>query len=378
MEVTPHEGKMNRLHGEVAYCQVLSIDTNDRTVAVRAFAPSTSPLNSMSPTRVKLLGMSNHISGAESVHLPDVGSIGILMYVESQPYIIGFFNPDDPNQIKTDANGFNTNRTPINRGDTILYGKRKNFVAVRNSGVVEIESSSQLKTFYLPERGEISTFCLNYDFQTNGGSTTWVTTDKERTTKLTTIIKDQVGATQVARIEGGNVDGDNILTLKTGVPNDNQGIDNTNFSLEIKDTGETTIAITDKATLNIKETGATTFDSKLNLGITLEDALVITAKKDVTVHSETNMNLTAMQKLFAEADNIIANAKTAGKLGTAASEPIVLGNVLLTLLKTFVQSYNQHMHPYVDTPVGPSVTQPTMLPATPFDSSMLSKKWKVE
>ena len=378
MERTPHEGKMNRLHGESAYCRVLSVNKEDRTVACTTFGPPGSFAHDLYLEKAKMLGMSNHANGAESVHLPEAGAIGIVHFVESQPYILGFLNPDDPDQVGTDVSGFNTNRTKVNAGDIMLYQKLKNFIAIRNSGVIEIESSPQLKTYYLPERGELSTFCLNYDFQCNGGAVTWLTTDKQKTTKLTAVIKDQVGATKVIRIEGGNVDNDAIMTLKTGAPNDQQGIDNPNFSLEIKDSGETIVKINEAATLDIKEDGATTFDTRKNIGITLDEALTITGKSDMTIKSDKNITMNATSKFLADAENIVMNAKTSGKAGEGAGDAMVLGDTLLQALKAFIQTYNSHIHPYVDTPVGPAISQPPMLPAAPITDSVLSKKWKVE
>lgn len=45
-------------------------------------------------------------------------------------------------------------------------------------------------------------------------------------------------------------------------------------------------------------------------------------------------------------------------------EQIILGNTFIDWLSDFVTSkYNDHTHPYVDTPVGPSVTSPPGVPA---------------
>jgi hypothetical protein len=378
MERTPHEGKMNRLSGLSACFQVLSVNLDDRTVECRTWSTPGSFAHDLHITKAIMVGVSNHYNGAESVHMPLPGAVGILHFVESQAYILGFTNPNDPNGVATNDNGFNLSRLQIASGDTVFYQRLKNYIAIRNSGVIEMEASPQLKTYMLPDRGELSTFCLNYDFHANGGDIAWLTTDKQKTTKLSAIIKDQVGATKIIKFDGGNVDPDNIMILQTGTPNSNQGIDLPNFYLEVKDTGETTLKVNDKATLNLKDSGATTFDTRMNIGITLDEALVISAKKDINVSSDTTINVKATADLLADAENIVMNAKTLGKAGKGASDFMVLGDTLLQALKSFIQTYNSHIHPYVDTPIGPAISQPPMLPAAPITDSVLSKKWKVE
>lgn len=377
MENTPHEGKMAKLNNKLVFFRVQSVDKDARTVQCVTWSAPDEPGDDLTLSKVKTLSMSNHVNGAESIHLPEAGACGVIAFVESQPYILGYFHPDDPDSVVSNDKDFNNNRTLINSGDTIFYQKLKNFIAIRNSGVIEIESTPLLKILMLPDRGELSTFCLNYDFQANGGSVVWATTDKEKTTKLTAIIKDQVGAKKVIRIEGGNVDDDHILTLKTGTPNKAQGIDAPNFSLAIKDTGETTVKVNDATTLNITDTGVTTFTSKLNLNISIEDAIAISSKKTLLITSDKDMTVKTLTKLLAEAENIILEAKTSGKAGAGASEPMVLGNMLLKALKILIQVFNTHFHPYTDDG-SPSITQPPVIPATPVTDSILSKKWKVE
>jgi len=60
-------------------------------------------------------------------------------------------------------------------------------------------------------------------------------------------------------------------------------------------------------------------------------------------------------------------ASTAGKIhlsSKTASEPFMLGNKFKTYIDDYIDmKYNMHTHPYVDSPVGPSVTSPPSAPA---------------
>lgn len=376
MDRTPHEGKMNRLHGRTAIGIVRTVNLQDRTVTCSTASIKGDPTHDLWIQKARMLGMSNHYNGAESVSMPEAGAVCVLHWVDTQAYIIGFLNAPDPELRVSNEAGFVLNREQINVGDTMFYGKEKNFVAIRNGGPIEIQASSQLKTFYLPDRGELSTFCLNYDFLCSGGTITWLTSDTEQTSKLTAIIKDQISPTKIIKFVGGNADNDAIMTLQTGTPNKYQGIDSPNFSLEVKDNGETLMNVNAKAGLNIKEGGETQYYTMANLGITVDDATAITSKKDITVHTDTNMTMTIMAKLFAEAENIVLNAKTSGKAGDAASDAMVLGDKLLILLKTMAQTFTTHSHFYMAGP-SPSTTPPPMIPMM-ADESILSKKWKVE
>jgi hypothetical protein len=63
----------------------------------------------------------------------------------------------------------------------------------------------------------------------------------------------------------------------------------------------------------------------------------------------------------------IIYASTAGTLHLSkkdAEEPFVLGNKLKAYIDDYIDTkYNMHTHPYVDSPVGPSVTSPPSAPA---------------
>jgi hypothetical protein len=243
-------------------------------------------------------------------------------------------------------------------------------------------ATSNLKTFWDPERDFLQSFCQNYDLQTNGGEASWDTDDTTGNTNFALTIQDNVAPTRILTVDAGTVAGGEILSVKTGAPDVDLNVTGTpEFSLDILNGGETKLAINGQITADLMPTG----DGTLNFGgqvtITITKTCSITSQQDMTLTSGANINMNAMTNVIIACQQFLANAQSAGnKLGANAQYSIPLGELLLQALQAMVMTYNTHTHTYVMPliPLGPGPTSPPMSPMVPPTQAVLSSNWQVQ
>ena len=378
-EETIHEGKYTDiLNGVVCFCTVISVDTAGRRVKVRCIAPSGHPMSDKTIDGVQSIQSLATSAGDEVYSAPPVDSQGILIVVESTPFVLGYYNPEQTGRDLTNSNApALQNRQNLAIGDIVLYNAFQSRLIIRNFGLIEIQSTEQLKTIYTPDRDVLSVTCQNQKFLANGGFSAWETNDATQDTLITLVIQDNLAPTNIMRFDVGQNDSEVMFNARIGPPNEDIDVDEPVYQNIIKDNGDWVMTVTDKAAINITPTGAWTsvFSGVFKESITgTYDSSSDGAR---TLKTGKGLTVTAVADIDMVCKNINLQSSGTGTLGAGAAEALVLGQQLDTFLKQITSTFNTHSHMYVS-PGGPALSSPPTGPMVPPTPALLSKKWTVE
>lgn len=378
-ENTPYEGKFDRLNGLTCFGIITGVNNANRTVTVRTMAPMGHQMADKLLKNVRTLQMMATSNGDEAWASPPLNSRCVVIVVESVPFVVGFYNPDQSGFNIEDANAEPlNNRQLLATGDIVFHNAFTSRFIIRNFGLIELQATENCKTYYDPEDDYITTICENHEMFVSGGSAEWLIDNESLDTLMTAIFYDQAEPTNIARIEIGQVAGDNIFAFKTGAPDDNLDVSATNTLLTIADDGRTTFTVSTTSSIDIDASGNITTRFDGNSTKTVTGTTTLTSTGDITSTTDGQIMMKAAKDVTAACVNFIAAATGSGnKLGAGAAEAMILGEQMFTFLMSFVQAFNSHTHQYVWI-AGPSQTAPPTVPAPAPTPALKSTKWKVE
>ena len=302
----------------IAFGRITRVYPEDRMCEVKTFA-GTGIQDDNSIPKCQWINMDNHPDGDESTVIPRVNSYGLIFWVDSQPFIFGFFSPLNENGT---ANILTEDKEELNEGDRIIKTVGKNKIILRAHGEIEVHGTDTCRTVWFPDRHIINTLCRNYEFRTDGGTIDWINIEDSGDTICATEYRDDVKRTNVIIEEKGSVDGEIISRTNIGIGASNGGVGNPVWTRTIKNTGETElfirapgaanghkctitpdgttkIEIGGKTTATINASGETTLDvgnGKAIINITPAGVISITTKGNVELTTSAELKATSKGK----------------------------------------------------------------------------------
>lgn len=342
-ETSPYEGTLNR-SGMTCLAYIVSVDSVGRRCRIKTMGvPGLT--EDLDIPNVRWVHLAWHPEGDEDTFCPRPGCYGVVTFIESEPYILGFFPLDN-------SSGGNSrkNLEKLDPGDRVIKTIAGNKIILRSGGTVQIESTAQCRTYWIPTQHLINTVCQNYELATAGGFLNWLLDKKEQTTNLTlqawdklapeNALKLEVGtipapATPPPAVEGApaiNAEADLIAELSTG-PLDPKTLEMSqkNLNVRISKDGTTYIDIgPNKVTLKITgTTGDIEYITKGGVKYTIEKDAAGTIKGSLSALVEKDVTTTVKGAVTVTVEkDLTANITGAGTIKTKGAATVDAGGAL--------------------------------------------------
>jgi len=195
-----------------AFCfgKIISVDTAKRMCTVSTFFATDPRLNDLRIKNCQWLNMDASTDGDEGTSVPRRNSIGIVLFIQNEPFIFGYFKA--LNKSKQAVTGKEV--TPLAEGDKVFSTRTGNYIAIKSSGLIEIKGKETLRSIWLPTRSQWINLCRNFELKTDGGVWNWGS-DTEGNTVSKQIFRKDLANSMVVIEERGNADGGVIY--RTGI-----------------------------------------------------------------------------------------------------------------------------------------------------------------
>lgn len=232
LERSPWEGTQDGLNGFTALGRVTSVVKETRRCRVKTLGKK-GITDDLDLQNVQWLNLASHGEGDEDTFIPRIGAYGVVIFINSEPYILGWFQPMNPTGT-TDR----PDKEPLLPGDRIIKTIAGNKVILRSGGSVEIESTGICRTYWLPSRNLITSVCQEYELEADGGYMYW---HKEKGTSNTVLqfhVYNNLQPTKAVDLQIGSTASGALLDLQMG---DAGGAPN--FHLSVQPNGDTHIDV---------------------------------------------------------------------------------------------------------------------------------------
>jgi len=272
-----------KLKSVITFGRITKVYPEERMVEVKTFGSG----HDEHIPKCQWLNMDASPEGDESTVIPRRNSYCLVVYVDSEPFVLGFFTPlsgEGSAQIGED-------KDPLNEGDRIVRTVGKNFIIWRSGGEIQIQSTNSCRTIYIPNNDLINTICRNYEFRTDGGTIDWVNLDDTNTLFISEH-RDNINRDHIIVEERGEIGSDVMWKTQIGVPQDSgSGLKDSVDAIwqkSVKKDGATEIIIAKKTTIKVESSGQTSID--VNNGAA---TIVITPDGVVNITNKGNFNVTS-------------------------------------------------------------------------------------
>jgi len=247
-----YEGLLDKqLAGQTCIGRIVSVDPQLRRCNVKTLGLK-GHTDDLDIRNVQILTISSNANGDENTALPRVGAYGIIVFVNSMPFILGYYTPVPPTgsfDRKDDV--------PLLPGDQILKTVAGNRLILRSGGSVEIESTKLCRVYLLPSHNLLNMVCQNLEMETDGGFWRWVREDETDDTLYQLLAHDNLTPQNAVQLELGKAVSGASLDLFAGPVDDDNIISENLFRFNVENTGETNLNVgPDLLNLNIQPTGA--------------------------------------------------------------------------------------------------------------------------
>jgi len=149
--------------------RITDVDIDTRLCRVKTFF-GPQPFLDLDLKNVQWVNVDGNSDGDESGSIPREGAVGLVFFIEGEPYIFGFIKP------LNGTKGAVTGKEAVSRlvrGDKLISTKSGNFITIRSNGSIELQSRETLKTIYIPTDSRIIEIYRNFNFKTDGGYINW-------------------------------------------------------------------------------------------------------------------------------------------------------------------------------------------------------------
>lgn len=207
-ENSPWEGSRDSKLGSLACIgKIVAVNTVTRTCRCKTLG-SFGKTDDLDLHDVRILHNMWHPQGDEETYIPRVGSYAVILFVNSEPFIVGYIAL--PNQDNTAEPGSNYQENLV-AGDKTIATIAGNRISLRSGGAVTIESTKFCRTLFLPTRNLISTVCENHETYTSGGRMLWTNlartaNEKEDHTRFDLVAWDNLDPERGVRLQLGSAE----------------------------------------------------------------------------------------------------------------------------------------------------------------------------
>jgi len=309
-EKSPYEGTHDqRLAGQTCLGVITSVDAARRRCRIKTIGMK-GRTNDLDLGDVQFLLTTSHKDGDEETFLPRIGAMAIVTFVNSEPFVIGYYQ-----QIGESGPAGAIEKEPLRSGDKVIKTKAGNKFIMRSGGSIELESTKQCRTYWLPSDNKMNTVVQNFELETGGGFMHWLQNEDDDSTQLLFRCYDFSGGSNntVEIATGSNTDG-SVLSIDVGPSADDNSISEKKFHMDVKPDGTTTVVVNSKCTLTIDPSGNVSLDTKG----------MITAKAtgDVSVTTDGNATLTTTGSTTVKSKGDIVLDTTASMTLKAPGNPV--------------------------------------------------------
>lgn len=339
-ERSPWEGTQDTiLSGRTALGRVVYVDERARRCRLKTLGQPGST-DDLDLQNVQWISLASSGEGAEDTCLPHVGQYGVIIFVNSEPYVIGFFQPMRPT-----GNAPRNEQEVLKSGDRVIKTIFGNSIILRRGGTVELKSTNLCRRLLIPTRNMINDVCQEYELEAAGGYHYWHINRDNGTTNWDLLAYNNLTPTKAVRLQLGSTESGALLDLAVG-DSDGTGVTGPLMSVKVMPSGDTIVNTEGNLFATVKGTADIGVSGNLNAAIT--GNTVITVEGETTLTSTGDVTASTEGSLKATASGGAALSLKEGKvaLGSAAAE-------LLDLVKQTLAEVQQHMHPTVVGPSGP-------------------------
>jgi Gp5-like OB domain-containing protein len=359
IEKSPYEGTFDSLNGRAALGRVVDVDITNRRCRVKTIGLQSSKLVSGKGTGigtddhdipdVQWITTASSDGGAEDTSIPQIGQIGVLLYINHEPYLVGFFRTLQPSPEDETSTTEDPLEALITQGDRVLTTIGGNSVILRSGGSIEIKSTDLCRTYWLPSRNLVNTVCSIWELTTDGGYMNWELDPTTNDEQLSFFIQDNLEPTNAILAQYGTADNGNIADVAMGELDESLDIPTPSFHYGMKpdgsidleigqnwtanvdsETGDTTINIGDgNVTVSIEgSTGNITFNTKGNLTQTITGDVDQTVDGNVSQTVSGNMTQTISGNMTSTVDGNLEADVSGTATVKAEGEATVSGNMI--------------------------------------------------
>ena len=264
IERSPYEGTFNDLNGMTALGRVVEVDAVNRRCHVKTIGKVCGltddrgrGTDDQDLFNVQWLTSAGSDSGAELTCIPTVGQTGVILYINCEPYLIGFFRPL---RTSDDTEGEDTDPVDnlVTQGDILLSTTGTNSLTVRLGGSVEIDSTKVCYTHWLPSN-IIRSECGDLELSTDGGYENWTLDTDTKDTTLDRMSWDNLQPTYGVFTQEGTTDTGTIYRQIAGALDENGEIPSPSYDHQIDPSGTETkvIGLTQFAQVGLEDSNYT-------------------------------------------------------------------------------------------------------------------------
>jgi len=203
--------------GLMTFCILHNVDPKRRTCSIHTYG---------SDTRVRggdyydVQWLSPYVTagGEEMSYVPRIGSLGICVFLDNVPWIVGFLNAttsssddktvdaEDDKTVVEGGGSAGQGKEELEAGDFIIRSDVGSKFVLRAGGVIQLESTPLCKRDYIPLNHVIKDTCANYEFSCEAGAESWSRIDVEEGLVLTNRIwRTDLNETIVIQDERGTI-----------------------------------------------------------------------------------------------------------------------------------------------------------------------------
>ncbi len=328
IEKSPYEGMLEeRLNGNICLGKVVSVNVEKRTCQVKTEIGMKGVSDALDLYDVQWQSMSASVDGQgdEDTTIPRVGMHAVVTFLNSQPYIVGFYRPTpafsstDPVEAALDSARSSLNHSGLSPGDRIIKTVAGNYILLRSGGSVEILTNEGLcKTSWLPTESVISSLAESYELTVSGGLMFWTHDRDSDESSLRYLIYDKGRApAHVMDFQFGTTKNPNhLITAKLGPadPTSRQQT-STTLDLSVAADGSVSLALGQGSKILLKLNGATgdiELTTQGNITQTVTGNVTQTVTGKVTVKTDSDVSVTAKGDALVKAKKIKLNGEQSG------------------------------------------------------------------
>lgn len=194
----------SRQAGSNAYClgRITAVDPTSRLCTVKTFFATSPSMHDRSIDSCQWLMLDANPDGDEAGSIPRAGSICMVFFIHGEAFAWGFLKA-----LNSQAQAITGQEvSQLTEGDKIFSTVGGNYIKIGANGSIIIQSNQTLRTLYFPTGSLLSQLCETYNFENDGGTTTWGSDDEENCLWSTTYRRDLANSFQVLE-ENGNAGG---------------------------------------------------------------------------------------------------------------------------------------------------------------------------
>lgn len=317
----------------IAFGRVTRVYPSEGFVEVKTFGSSGSKGDNHIP-KCQWLNLDSN-QDAKSAVIPQENTFCLVFFVEGEPFAFGFFDP-----LAQDGNSTideETQKLKLTAGDRLIRTTAKNYIIVRTTGAIEIESTpGNFIRLFGPGKGVAKDLLRiqnrNFQYKNSGGIIHWTELNRNRDTLWVSEHADNVKRANIIAERKGKVGGELLHQVDYGAPgqtyaeipqpvktttikNDGEtvthirpaGQDDKGVKVTSKPSGDHEVQINDHTNMKVSADGTTTLDvnnGKVKIEIGSSGKISITAEADVSLENKGKLDVFSEGEANISAQNI--------------------------------------------------------------------------